>query len=153
MHCEREQGSTNPPRVTVVRISRQLSVAAFCVLLSACSSGKPSFSLPDRRRRGREAGGSTRCLGVGCGYERQAAEPTSPRTGQLQGRLLRKGGATDFIYARCTAGQEGFSFPLKLTGTAVTTPQDGSGHSPSIRRIFPSDIAAALNADDERYKP
>ena len=68
-------------------------------------------------------------------------------------RLLRQVGATDFVYAECTAGQEGFSFSLKLAGGAVIIPQDGQKHASTIRRIFPSDIAAALNADDERYTP
>ena len=75
----------------------------------------------------------------------------SHRTTQV--RLLRKAGSTDFVYAECTAGREGFSFPLKLAGGAVTIPQDGSEHASSIRRIFPPDIAAALNADEGRYKP
>ena len=122
-------------------------------LLSACSFGKASFSVPDR--------GST---AVKQEEARVAAVLASDTSGQLlsqplQGpakckvRLLRKIGSADYVYAECTAGQEGFSFPLKLDGSTLTVPQDGSDYGPSIRRIFPSDIAAALNDDEQRYKP
>jgi hypothetical protein len=141
------------PRLAVVTFSGRLGGLALCGLLSACAFGEPSFSLPDRNDaavRKEEA----RIAAV------LAADTSGKLLSQpLQGpasckvRLLRKTGSTDFVYAHCTAGIEGFSFPLKLVGRTVTTPENGAGHASSINRIFPPDIAAALNADDRRYQP
>lgn len=68
-------------------------------------------------------------------------------------RLLRQAGPVDYVYARCIAGGSGFSSPLKLVGDTVTMPEDGSSYAPSIRRIFPEDIADALLADQRGYSP
>lgn len=145
--------AANGPKVTVVRILRRLSVPAIAVLLSACSSGEPSFSLPDRNAAGVKQE-EARVAAV------LAADTTDLLLSRpLQGppsckvRLLRKVDAIDYVYAECHAGQEGFSFPIKLDGTKASTPYDGAEYDPSIRRNFPPDIAAALLADEARYKP
>lgn len=139
--------------MTVVRITRQLSVVALCVLLSACSSGNPSFSLPNRSDAGVKQEEARIAAVLAADTSGQLLSQPLPGPASCKVRLLRKVGSTDFVYAECTAGQEGFSFPLKLAGGAVTIPQDSSEHASSIRRIFPPDIGAALNADEGRYKP
>ncbi len=135
---------------------RRLAATAVLVLgasLSACSDDKPSFALPDRADpavRAEEA----RVAAV-------LAADTSGRllSRPLQGRpecavrLLREDGATDYVFARCTAGPEGLVAPVKVTGTVVTVPDDGAGYTASLKRLFPADIAAALIADDRRYAP
>jgi hypothetical protein len=136
-----------------VRCTRRLFVVALCVLLSACSAGKPSFSLPNRSDAGVQQEEARVAAVLAADTSGQLLSQPVPGPASCKVRLLRKVGATDFGYAECTAGQEGFSFPLKLADGAVTIPQDGSDHASSIRRIFPADIAAALNADEGRYAP
>ena len=122
-------------------LSRYMSVLVLCGLLSACSSGKASFSPP-----------KSSDPGVKQEESRVAAVLVADTSGELldypfQGpphckvQLLRKVGSTDYVDADCTAGDEGVSVPLRLVGRTITTPMDGNEYEPSIRRIFPPDIA------------
>ncbi len=68
-------------------------------------------------------------------------------------RLLREVGTADYVWADCQAGDSGYSTPVKVDGETVTFPQDGSYYGPSIRSMFPADIAEAVLADGDRYHP
>jgi hypothetical protein len=132
---------------------RRPLVLVLCGLLSGCTIGEPSFSLPDRNDAAvrREEARVAAVLAADTSGKLLSQPLQGPAKCEV--RLLRKTDSADFVYAECTAGDEGFSFPLKLAGRTVTTPDDGAGYASSIGRIFPSDIAAALKADDQRYKP
>ncbi len=120
--------------------------------ISACS-WKPSFALPDRRSpsvRAEEAR-----LADLLAADRSGKLLSQPLAGPVHCtvRLLRKTPEADYVYADCEAGDEGLSFPVRVVGTRVSVPDDGDEYAPSLRRLFPADIAAALIADDQRYKP
>ncbi|MGB8651610.1 MAG: hypothetical protein WCD35_13235 [Mycobacteriales bacterium] len=69
-------------------------------------------------------------------------------------RLLRDHGTTDYIYATCDGPGGGTSGPMVLKGTTIQLPREGGDNYPaSIDALFPADIAKALKADADRYKP
>jgi hypothetical protein len=132
------------PKLTIVTLSRCAAVLALCGLLTACSLGESSFSPPNPSDPG-----------VRQEEARIAAVLVADTSGELldyphQGpahckvQLLRKVGSTDYVNANCTAGDEGAYFPVRLVGRTITVPGDGNEYAASIRRIFPSDIAAWL---------
>lgn len=133
--------------------ARLISTLVLVGVLSGCSFGKPSFSLPDRNSAAVRKEEARVAAVLAADTSGKLLSPPTEAPADCKVRLLRSVGSIDYVYAQCTDGRAGFSFPLKLEGREVTIPQDGSEYAPSIRRIFPADIAAALNADVERYRP
>ena len=137
-----------------VTLSRRLCLLALCGLLSACGLGEPSFEAPDRSDPvvQREEARIAAVLAADTSGEVLSRPLQGPPSCQV--RLLRQVGAVDYAYAHCRAGdQEAVVAPVKLEGRTVTLPDDGSLYGPSIQRIFPADIAAALGDDEERFRP
>jgi len=133
--------------------TRLVSTLVLVGVLCGCSFGKASFSLPDRSDPVVKQEEVRIALALAADTSGELLSQPLPGPAHCRVRLLRQVGTADYVYAECTAGQSGFSFPLKLDGSSVTVPRDGSEYAPSIRRIFPSDIAAALIEDEQRYKP
>jgi hypothetical protein len=121
------------------------------VLATGCQGGPASFEPPDRSDpavQQKEAA--------------LVASMSADRSGLILGqgpgpckvRLLRSVGDTDYVWALCQIpGGEGVSAPFKVRGRSVERTGDGSAYPPSLRRLFPHDIAEALLDDPSRYQP
>lgn len=133
----------------MIRLGR-LSALVACGLLVACSSDEPS--LPDRADLGVQQE-ETRIATMLMSDVLEREFGPSPEPGNCAVRLLREDGATDYVWADCERADQGFSTALRIDGEKVTFPEDGSGYASSIRRTFPADLAEAVLADDERYRP
>ncbi len=84
----------------------------------------------------------------------EMAVPGESSPSRCKVRLLRQVASTSYIFAECSVGYGGFVGPHKVEGDVVTAPDDGSFYGPSIRRIFPADIAEALTSENEqRFRP
>ncbi|MGZ6825880.1 MAG: hypothetical protein ACXVGH_03735 [Mycobacteriales bacterium] len=120
-------------------------------LVSAC--GKPSFTSPDRAdpavRQEEDRLATLLAASRGHGLL-DSAERASCRV-----RLLRKVGSTDYAWATCTGASGAADVPVRVVGQDVTVAADGddTGAANSLDRIFPRDMAKAIEADESRYKP
>jgi hypothetical protein len=73
-------------------------------------------------------------------------------------RLLGREGPSTFVWSTCTAtGSEGVesgrSGPVRIDGTRVREPEDGSGYEPSIRAMFPDALAEAVLEGRDGLRP
>lgn len=132
---------------------RLVSAFALLGLAAACSFGTASIALPDRASSAvkQEEARIAAVLAADASGKLLSRPLDGPA--ECRVRLLRHVGTVDYVWAECTAGQTGVSVPVRLAGRTVTVPEDGSGYAASLRRVFPSDVAAALLADAERYRP
>jgi hypothetical protein len=74
--------------------------------------------------------------------------------GRCRVRLLGRDGAASFVWAFCTYGRaSGVSVPLRIDGTRVTMPGDGSGYSGSVRTMFPRRLADLVLAHGDELRP
>jgi hypothetical protein len=121
------------------------------LLASACLGGSASFDLPDRSD---PAVQQKEAALVGVLSEDRSGRVLGQGPGPCKVRLLRSVGDTDYVWARCEIPQgEGVSAPFRVRGRVIDRPGDGSVYEPSLRRLFPHDIAEALLADSSRYQP
>jgi hypothetical protein len=74
-------------------------------------------------------------------------------SGTCKVTLLGRDRTSAYVYADCTAVHhdpgsgpivESASTPVKITGTEIETPGDGSSYGPDIRRMFPPAIAREI---------
>ncbi len=59
-------------------------------------------------------------------------------------RLLGQQAGASFMWAICRDPEppnSAASMPLRVEGTKVTVPADGSGYADSVRKMFPADLA------------
>ena len=70
-------------------------------------------------------------------------------------RLLGEADGASFVWAHCAGGRLGGarSLPLRIDGTKVTEPQDGSGYSDDVRRTFPEGLAELVLNDQRLVSP
>ncbi|MEH1164355.1 hypothetical protein V6V47_03085 [Micromonospora sp. CPCC 205539] len=118
-------------------------------LLGGCSE-PPPYPLPDRSTPAVQA-------------EEQRLAALLPTEllggpGTCRVRLLGQEGSTSFAWAHCegTGGPglaSGVSEPVRVDGDRVTQPLDGAENGPSVRRMFPERLAAAVLDDPERMMP
>ncbi len=121
------------------------------VLASGCLGDPASFEPPDR-------GDPAVQLKEAALVRVLSADRSGNVLGQGPGpckvRLLRTVGDTDYVWARCQIpGGEGVSAPFRVRGRVIDGPGDGGSYAPSLRELFPADIAEALLDDQSRYLP
>ena len=72
-------------------------------------------------------------------------------------RLLGQQAGASFMWAICREPEppnSAASLPVRVDGTKVTVPADGSGYADSIRKMFPADLAEfALEQDSPDLRP
>ncbi|MCU1455248.1 MAG: hypothetical protein JWN46_3394 [Acidimicrobiales bacterium] len=116
--------------------------------LASCGSSASSYRLAGRS----EPGVRTEEARITLLLERSRAVIVPP--GRCRVRLLGRAGAASFVWAFCTYGRDsGVSVPLRIDGTRVTVPGDGSFYSPSVRRMFPRGLADLALAHDDKLRP
>ncbi|MCP3976539.1 MAG: hypothetical protein GY720_18785 [bacterium] len=73
--------------------------------------------------------------------------------GECNVRLLGQEGSTSYAWADCSDGLAGTSLPLRIDTEQVAAPGDGSIFSDDVTTMFPSELAEAILARDERIFP
>jgi len=73
-------------------------------------------------------------------------------------RLLGQQAGASFMWATCRDPEppnSAASMPLRVDGTKVTVPADGSGYADSVRKMFPADLADFVlqNQDSPGLRP
>ena len=125
------------------------AVSLVLISVSGCSSGPPE--LPDRAdpavkveeaRLATLLGADTSILG----------EP-----GVCTVRLLGQQAGATFVWAYCQAleSSHATSLPLRIDGSTVTKPGDGAANEPTLRKMFPEDLAEFVlnNHDSPELRP
>lgn len=130
---------------------RTAAALAASVLLAGCVGA--SVELPDRDSPAVRAEEARIAAVLSADTSGTLLSPPLEALPECRVRLLRAVGETRYVFAECTAGRAGVSVPLALVGRTVMAPSDGSEYSPSLRRIFPSDLAEAVLDDPDWYRP
>ncbi|MDO5741225.1 MAG: hypothetical protein Q4P07_13865 [Ornithinimicrobium sp.] len=76
--------------------------------------------------------------------------------GNCSVRLLRQVEETAFVWAHCEGGapvNTGVSAPMRVVGSAVIVPGDGTQYERDIRAMFPEDLIEIVLDGDESLLP
>ena len=139
-------------------ISAYLVLVAVTVLMSACdrlpdAPGPVAVTLPDRTDAGvrREEARLARVLAV----SGVVAEGTGI---ECDVRLLGREAGASFAWAECFGVhpggiRNGASVPVRVEGEQVLRPRMGSEYAPSVRELFPPELATVILEDPESARP
>lgn len=119
---------------------RVVAILAAVVALASC--GAP-YALPDRgdaEVKAREA-------------ELAVVLAAAHGGGDCDVRLLGESAGSSFVWAKCLGPGGGVSAPMRVEGSDVQTPGDGTRYATDVRRLFPAGIAGAILSDPDRLRP
>ena len=119
------------------------------ISVTGCSSGPPE--LPDRAAPATKAE-EARVVTVLSADRSVLGEP-----GVCTVRLLGQQAGASFVWAYCQAleSSHATSLPLRIDGSKVTKPGDGAANEPTLRKMFPEDLAEFVlnNHDSPELRP
>ena len=121
------------------------------LLLAASCRGGADIELPDRSDPAvqRQEAALGRVLAAD-----RSGEVLDQPGGSCRVLLLRAEGDTNYVWAHCSVpGGMAISAPFRVRGSVVDGTEDGNRHEPSLRQIFPADLADAVLKDSQRYRP
>ncbi|WP_139142822.1 hypothetical protein [Humibacillus sp. DSM 29435] len=134
---------------SLVRGSRLTTVVIAVGVLSACSS--PGVKLPDRADHTIQREEARLAAVIG------AQTPTIlGALGTCSVRLLRQDATASFVWAECGTGppiNSGVSAPMRVIGSDVTVPRDGTQYTKDIHTLFPDDLAEIIEEQDDTIRP
>ena len=124
-------------------------VSLVLISVSGCSSGPPE--LPDRADPAVKAE-EARLATLLSADRTVLGEP-----GVCTVRLLGQQAEATFVWAYCQAleSSHATSLPLRIDGSKVTKPGDGAANEPTLRKMFPEDLAEFVlnNHDSPELRP
>jgi hypothetical protein len=121
---------------------------ALLALLPLAACGSDDVSLPDPSAPATQA----ESVRVATLLEADPSDRLTPMPRRCAVRVLRVTGTTTYGFATCTAGSSAVSLPLRVAGSSVEMPRDGS-FAEDLDRLFPKDLAKALADHPDRYRP
>ena len=125
------------------------AVSLVLISVSGCSSGPPE--LPDRADPAVQAE-EARVVTVLSADRSVLGEP-----GVCTVRLLGQQAGASFVWALCQAleSSHATSRPLRIDGSKVTKAGDGAANEPTLRKMFPEDLAEFVlnNHDSPELRP
>lgn len=127
---------------------RLIAVASAMAVVSACAG--TTAELPDRADAAVQAAETHLAEVIGA----DASILGAPGTCSV--RLLRQTEEAAFVWAHCetsTPVNTAVSAPMRVVGSQVTVPRDGSQYTKDIRAIFPDDLAETVLKHDASTRP
>ena len=133
----------------LVRGSRLTAAVIAVGVLGVCST--PGVELPDRADPTIQREEARLAAVIGAETTTILGAP-----GTCSVRLLRQDATASFVWAECATGpptNTGISAPMRVIGSQVTVPRDGTQYTQDIHTLFPDDLAAIIEAQDDSIRP